>query len=74
MRPCGATTCAPRSDLGQEASKVSSHVGQHFLLLGLIVGPLLGLFVLLSLSLLLLKSSVLITFRLRQPAERGVVI
>lgn len=45
------------SDLGQEPSKVSPHVGEHFLLLGLIICPLLGLFILFPLSLLLWKSS-----------------
>lgn len=44
---------SPDSHLGQEPSEVSPHVGQHLLLLGLVIGPLLGLFVLLPLSLLL---------------------
>ena len=43
------------SDLGKEPSKVSPHVGEHFLLLGLIVRPLLGLLILFPLSLLLRK-------------------
>lgn len=47
------------TDLGQEPSEVSPHVGEHLLLLGLVVGPLLGLLVLLPLSLLLSKSSLL---------------
>lgn len=46
-----------QSDLCQEASEVSPHVGQHLLLLGLIVSPLLGLLILLPLSLLLRESS-----------------
>lgn len=45
----------PISNLGQEPSEMRPHVGQHLLLLGLVVGPLLGLFILLPLSLLLKK-------------------
>lgn len=53
------------SDLGQEASEVSSHVGEHFLLLGILLGPLLCLFVLFPLSLLLTKSGRNIVIRAR---------
>lgn len=70
VSPCRRTTSDPDSHLGQEASKVSPHVGQHFFFLGLIFSPLLGLFILFSLSLLLLKPSALIKISLDSRTQR----